>query len=198
MAHSLAPESSMASVGHYQLRKCLGEGGYGQVYEAWDQMLYRLVALKCLNMSTNEPGSDKLIGEARLAASLQHLAFVKIFGFEDDGRSQYIVMELVRGNTLRAHVADCPSDPARALDIVYQVASAMAEAHASGLVHGDLKPGNLMLEPGGAMRILDFGLARHIDPLATQSCSPEDPLGTIAYMAPERLAGRPSSPCTEI
>ncbi|MES2317593.1 MAG: protein kinase [Pseudomonadota bacterium] len=198
MANSLAPDLSMASVGHYQLRKCLGEGGYGQVYEAWDQMLYRSVALKCLNTPSSEPGSDKLIGEARLAASLQHLAFVKIFGFEDDGRSQYIVMELVRGNTLRSHVADCPSNPAHALDIIHQVASAMAEAHASGLIHGDLKPGNLMLEPGGAIRILDFGLARHIDPLATQSCSPEDPLGTIAYMAPERLAGRPSSPGTDI
>lgn len=198
MAHSRAPDPGVASVGHYQLRKCLGEGGFGQVYEAWDELLYRSVALKCLSVAASELGSDKLISEARLAASLQHLAFVKIFGFEDDGQSQYIVMELVRGNTLRSHLAECASNPARALEIVDQVANAMAEAHASGLIHGDLKPGNLMLEPGGAVRILDFGLARHVDPLATQSGSPEDPQGTIAYMAPERLAGRPPTPGTDI
>ncbi len=164
------------------------------MYEAWDRMLYRSVALKCLNIASSEPGREQLIGEARLAASLRHLAFVKIFGFEDDGRSQSIVMELVRGNTFRSHVAECTSDPSRALGIIDQVAAAMAEAHASGLIHGDLKPGNLMLEPGGAVRILDFGLARHIDPLATQSAAPEDPQGTIAHTAPERLAGRPLPP----
>ncbi len=197
MDHALAPDSRVDRVGHYQLRKCLGGGGYGQVYEAWDQLLHRSVALKCLNRTTRQAGSAQLIGEARLAASLQHLAFVKIFGYEDDGQSQYIVMELVRGNTLGDNVDDV-SSPSCALDIIAQVAAAMAEAHASNLVHGDLKPGNLMLEPGGAVRILDFGLARHIDPLATQSGLPEDPQGTIAYMAPERLAGRPPSAATDI
>lgn len=198
MAHSLAPDNSVASVGHYELRKCLGEGGFGQVYEAWDQLLYRSVALKCLNVPSAEPGRDKLIGEARLAASLQHLAFVRIFGFEDDGKSQYIVMELVRGNTLRSHAAELALDPDRALDVVGQVAAAMVEAHAAGLIHGDLKPGNLMLEPAGSVRILDFGLARHIDPLATQSGALEDPQGTIAYMAPERLAGRAPGAASDI
>lgn len=198
MAQSLASDFSLGNVGHYQLRKCLGQGGYGQVYEAWDQMLYRSVALKCLTIAPSGLGSDKLIQEARLAASLQHLAFVKIFGFEEDGQSQYIVMELVRGHTLRSHLADFAADPDRTLDAVAQVAAAMAEAHASGLIHGDLKPGNLMLEPGGAVRILDFGLSRHIDPLATQSGTPEDPRGTIAYMAPERLTGRAPNQGTDI
>lgn len=198
MAQTLAPDSNLGNVGHYELRQSLGEGGYGQVYEAWDQMLYRSVALKCLHVADGVSGRDQLIREARLAASLQHPAFVKIFDFEDDDKSQYIVMELVRGSTLRSRATDCASDPTLALDVVDQVAAAMAEAHASGLIHGDLKPGNLMLEASGSVRILDFGLARHIDPLATQSGTPEDPQGTIAYMAPERLAGRPPGPATDI
>lgn len=195
MPHSLDSDSTV-TVGHYELRKCLGSGGFGQVYEAWDQLLYRPVALKCLSVA---PGSgDKLISEARLAASLQHLAFVKVFGFEDDGRFQYIVMELVRGATLRHHVAEVALDPKRALDITGRIAAAMVEAHESGLIHGDLKPGNLMLEPGGAVRILDFGLARHIDPMATESGPIGDPQGTIAYMAPERLAGHAPTASSDI
>jgi serine/threonine-protein kinase len=198
MTPSLASNDSVSSIGPYALRRCLGEGGDGQVYEAWDELLHRHVALKCLAIGGGQAGSERLIREARLAASLHHPAFVKIYGFEDDGRAQFIVMELVRGDTLRGAAADCTAEPSRALDIADQVAAAMAEAHAAGLVHGDLKPGNLMLEPGGAVRILDFGLARHIDPLATQTGVPEDPQGTIAYMAPERLAGRPPSAATDI
>lgn len=201
MTPSLAPEPTLASFGHYELRQCLGAGGHGRVYEAWDGLLHRSVALKCLARDGGATGGAMLIGEARLAASLSHPGFVKIFGFEDDGCAQYIVMELVRGTTLRGEAADCTDDPARALRIVDQVAAAMAEAHATGLVHGDLKPGNLMLEPGGTVRILDFGLARHIDPLATQTGTLQDGdhlQGTIAYMAPERLAGLPSSAATDI
>lgn len=198
MVQTLVPTSNFTRVGHYELRHCLGEGGYGKVYEAWDQILYRSVALKCLNLADSVSGRDQLIQEARLAASLQHQAFVKIFGYEDAGKSQYIVMELVRGSTLRNGAIGCKSDSAVALDIVDQVAAAMSQAHASGLIHGDLKPGNLMIEANGSVRILDFGLARLFDPLATQSGAPEDPQGTIAYMAPERLAGRPPSPATDI
>jgi serine/threonine-protein kinase len=186
------------SIGHYELRKCLGEGGFGQVYEAWDQMLCRSVALKFLTAPPGQCRRDQLVAEARLAASLQHLAFVKIFGVEGDGRAQYIIMELVRGETLRAHAAQFTSDPAGALDIIDQVAAAMIEAHAANLVHGDIKPANLMREAAGGVRILDFGLARQVDPNATQSGMPEDPQGTIAYMAPERLAGRAPTPASDI
>jgi Flp pilus assembly protein TadD len=186
-----------SSIGNYTLRKRLGEGGFGWVYEARDELLQREVALKCLAARGTAHG-EQLIREARVAASLHHPAFVKVFGFEDDGQTQFIVMELVRGHTLHEHVAACVADPARALDVVEQVAAAMAQAHAATLIHGDLKPGNLMVEPGGAVRILDFGLARHVDPLATQADAPEDPLGTLAYMAPERLAGLPPSAASDI
>lgn len=194
--HTAAHELAL-QLGHYRLGKSLGEGGYGHVYEAWDLKLQRSVAIKRLKMAPAS-GQSELINEARHAASLEHDAFVKIFTYEDDGHTQSIVMELVRGHTLGRCLPDLGKHPDQVLDIVAQIAAAMAEAHAAGMVHGDLKPSNLMLEADGTVRILDFGLARLADPLATQSLTPTAPLGTIAYMAPERLSGSPLQASSDI
>ncbi|MDN2677278.1 MULTISPECIES: serine/threonine-protein kinase [Janthinobacterium] len=176
--------------GHYEVRRLLGEGGFGHVFEAWDAKLCRSVALKRLKPQADVLHPEKLINEARLAASLKHAAFVRIFAIEGQGTSQSIVMELVEGQTLGQFMHSGKADLQGALDIAYQIADAMDEAHAMDLVHGDLKPSNLMLEADGKVRILDFGLARHIDPQATQTTTLCDLQGTIAYMAPERLMGR--------
>ncbi|PHV30894.1 hypothetical protein CSQ94_23775 [Janthinobacterium sp. BJB312] len=176
--------------GHYEVRRLLGEGGFGHVFEAWDAKLCRSVALKRLKPQADVLHPEKLINEARLAASLKHAAFVRIFAIEGQGTSQSIVMELVEGQTLGQFMHSGKADLQAALDIAYQIADAMDEAHAMDLVHGDLKPSNLMLEASGKVRILDFGLARHIDPQATQTTTLCDLQGTIAYMAPERLMGR--------
>ncbi|MDO8072588.1 protein kinase [Janthinobacterium sp. SUN176] len=176
--------------GHYEVRRLLGEGGFGHVFEAWDAKLCRSVALKRLKPQADVLHPEKLINEARLAASLRHAAFVRIFAIEGQGTSQSIVMELVEGQTLGQFMHGGKADLQGALDIAYQIADAMDEAHAMDLVHGDLKPSNLMLEADGKVRILDFGLARHIDPQATQTTTLCDLQGTIAYMAPERLMGR--------
>ncbi|PLY40059.1 hypothetical protein CSZ94_23065 [Janthinobacterium sp. ROICE36] len=176
--------------GHYEVRRLLGEGGFGHVFEAWDAKLCRSVALKRLKPQADVLHPEKLINEARLAASLKHAAFVRIFAIEGQGTSQSIVMELVEGQTLGQFMHGGKADLQAALDIAYQIADAMDEAHAMDLVHGDLKPSNLMLEAHGKVRILDFGLARHIDPQATQTTTLCDLQGTIAYMAPERLMGR--------
>ena len=176
--------------GHYEVRRLLGEGGFGHVFEAWDAKLCRSVALKRLKPQADVLHPEKLINEARLAASLRHAAFVRIFAIEGQGTSQSIVMELVEGQTLGQFMHSGKADLQAALDIAYQIADAMDEAHAMDLVHGDLKPSNLMLEADGKVRILDFGLARHIDPQATQTTTLCDLQGTIAYMAPERLMGR--------
>jgi len=180
---------SAAVLGHYQLRNRLGEGGFGEVFEAWDNKLHRRVAIKRLKNLTGVADPASLVKEARLAASLQHAAFVKVHAIEEEDDSQSIVMELVPGVTLKELIRTQPPDETRALDIVRQIAEAMSEAHASGLIHGDLKPSNLILEPAGKVRILDFGLASQSDPQATSSLSQTDPQGTIAYMAPERLHG---------
>jgi eukaryotic-like serine/threonine-protein kinase len=176
--------------GHYAFRALLGEGGHGQVYEAWDSRLQRAVAIKRVRQEAVAGGAD-LVREARMAASLHHPAFVKVHAVEEAGGSQFIVMELVPGRTLKQVLADGAPDPATALDWVSQVADAMRHAHASGLVHGDLKPSNLIVEPGGKVRILDFGLALRQDVLATTTVTESGPQGTIAYMAPERLLGAP-------
>ncbi len=186
-----------ALLGHYQVRAFLGAGGFGDVFEAWDTLLCRSVALKRLRTDTG-PHDDRLIREARLAASLRHPAFIKIFALHQDAKGQSIVMELVPGATLRDHAAQEWLEPGRATAIVGEVADAMMEAHASGLVHGDLKPSNLMVEPSGAIRILDFGLARQVDPFATQSVIAQEPQGTVAYMAPERLQGHPPDQAGDI
>jgi serine/threonine-protein kinase len=189
---------------HYELRARLGEGGFGVVYEAWDTRLHRSVAIKTIRHGGT--ASADLVREARLAASLSHPAFVKVYAIEDDGISQFIVMELVNGRTLTRILREGAVTLATALDWAGQVAEALRDAHASGLVHGDIKPSNLMVEPDGRMRILDFGLALRQDALATETVSlgevaaagQTDPQGTIAYMAPERLQGATPDPRADV
>ncbi len=188
---SPSPAITPTQFKHYLIGQHLGEGGFGRVFEAWDNKLRRSVAIKQLKNFADAAPAANLIKEAQLAASLQHAAFVKIYALEDDDDCHSIVMELVRGQTLKQLLASTPPDQASALDMVRQVAQAMQEAHDAGLIHGDLKPSNLMVEPSGIVRILDFGLAVQGDADATTSVLQTDPQGTIAYMAPERLLGAP-------
>lgn len=175
---------------HYRLGRQLGAGGFGEVREAWDEHLQRKVAIKRLKAARELGHPDVLLREARLAASLAHPAFVKIHAIEEDGSSHAIVMELIAGATLRELIARGQVDPATASGLVGQAAAAMAAAHACGLVHGDLKPSNMMVDDGGRLRILDLGLAFHDDPQATTSVMQLEQQGTIAYMAPECLLGQ--------
>jgi serine/threonine-protein kinase len=193
----MAPPT-LPRTGHYQLRHSLGEGGFGQVFEAWDEKLRRSVAIKRLKHDSGLQHGGDLTREAQLAASLRHTAFVKIYALEEDQDSQSIVMELVPGQTLRQLLNQQQPDLAQVLAMVAQVAEAMREAHEANLVHGDLKPSNLMQEPSGTVRILDFGLACQSDPDATASVARPDAQGTIAYMAPERLLGAALSPQSDI
>ena len=178
---------------HYALRGRLGEGGFGEVYEAWDSKLCRSVAIKCIKRAHGAAAATALLREARAGASLHHAAFVKVHAIEDTGATQSIVMELVPGRTLKEALLAGPISVPTALDWTRQVADAMGHAHAHHLVHGDLKPTNLMIEPAGNVRVLDFGLALSIDVLATVTLPPATLQGTIAYMAPERLLGAPPS-----
>jgi serine/threonine-protein kinase len=197
-ARPQAPLADESNTDHYRIRGLLGEGGFGQVFEAWDEQLCRAVALKRLRGAGSAAQAEALLAEARHAASLRHSAFVRIFALAGQGAHRSIVMELVQGRTLRQFLQQSPPSHAVGLDIAAQVAEAMAEAHDAGLVHGDLKPSNLMIEADGKVRILDFGLARHIDVLATQSATPADVQGTFAYMAPERLLGHGLHPACDI
>ena len=176
-------------LGHYKLLRILGEGGFGQVVEAYDTRLQRPVAIKRLKPQLLSARPADLLDEARLAASLRHPAFVRIFSIDGDTSELSIIMEYVDGHTLRELIAEGPLPLPRLLSIVAQVAEAMAEAHAAHLIHGDLKPSNLMLDGAGAVRILDFGLARRIDPDATEVAPVDQSPGTVAYLAPELMLG---------
>ncbi len=174
---------------HYEIRNRLGEGGFGVVYEAWDGKLCRNVAVKFTKHVAHGQSDTSLLREARMAASLHHAAFVKVHAAEEGDAGMVIVMELVHGRTLKEVIAEGPLEVNAACDWLVQLVEAMGEAHASGLIHGDLKPSNLMIEPGGRLRILDFGLAQRQDMLMTTSFQDHGPQGTLVYMAPERLLG---------
>jgi tetratricopeptide (TPR) repeat protein/predicted Ser/Thr protein kinase len=195
MEQQLQVESDVASpaaapaLGHYQVVRKLGEGGFGEVYQAWDARLERHVAIKRLKSPTQSARPGHLLDEARLAASLRHPAFVRIFSIDGDAGAHSIVMEYIEGSTLRQLAQGRPMPEAEVLGLVRQVAAAMEEAHAAKLIHGDIKPSNLMLDASGAVRILDFGLASRIDPDATESTSFDQTEGTVAYLAPELLLG---------
>lgn len=176
--------------GRYELRGILGSGGAGVVYEAWDTVLGRALAIKQLPIP---PGSsDTWLREAQFNASLRHPGFVVIFEVWSDGTHGNIAMELVRGRTLSALLAEGKIDQRHAGKILAQACDTLHTAHAAGVVHGDVKPSNMMLDDQGRLRILDFGIAQSLDPQRTL----EDPhshgaSGTLAYMAPEQLLGAP-------
>lgn len=201
--HVISPSDNEAPTAaerfrHYRLDQRLGAGGFGEVREAWDEQLQRRVAIKRLTSTTMAGHPASLLREARLAASLEHPAFVKIHSIEEDGNGHAIVMELISGITLRELIARGPVDLPVVFDLVGQVAAAMQAAHARGLVHGDLKPSNLMVDEAGRLRILDLGLAFHDDAQATTSVMQLDQQGTIAYMAPECLLGQPPGRLSDV
>jgi serine/threonine-protein kinase len=190
-------------VAHYGLKQRLGRGAMGEVWLAEDTRLHRAVALKMLPAgAASAEASARLLREARVASTLNHPNVAVVYDVgeaEVDGETtRYIAMELVRGRTLTELLADGPLPPQAVLDLARQVAAALAEAHARGIVHRDVKPGNVMLGDDGRVKVLDFGLARFAPPAGEQSATwsgGHDALagaglaGTLAYMSPEQLRG---------
>lgn len=187
-----AQRTGSARFGHYRLESLLGEGGGGRVYAAWDERLAREVAIK---FAVDADGDEAIEREARRLASQTHPLFVGVFALERVDARKALVMERVRGRTLAQRLReDGPLPPQRALEYLVQAAEALERAHRSGWVHGDLKPSNLMLAEDGRLRILDFGAAAPLDPLATASlASASAGAGTLAYLPPERLLGARAS-----
>ena len=197
-ANALRPDGSVTrTIAHYELREPLGEGGFGQVFAAWDTRLQRPVALKFLRSAAGTTG-ENLLREARLGAAVRHPALVAVHDVLLEDGSAVIVMERVFGQTLKVRLAQ-RLPLGEALSLLQQAAECLSSLHGHGLAHGDLKPSNLMLQADGCLRVLDFGLATPLD--ATQSldlAAPGEVMGTPAFMAPERLRGMPPSAASDI
>ena len=197
-------------LGHYRVTRRLGRGGMGVVYEAEDQKLRRSVAIKILPEATRSDlaALERFWREARAASSLNHPGICTIHELNESGDHPFIVMELLEGQSLDKLDRRAMPYP-KLLDFGVQVADALDAAHKKGVLHRDIKPGNIFVSPSGQVKILDFGLAKFEDPdlnLATTLrdegnenvaahvpqqllTSPGSTLGTIAYMSPEQARG---------
>jgi serine/threonine protein kinase len=178
-------------VGPYVIRRELGRGGMGVVYLADDTQLSRRVALKALTPAVaREPGSrERLKLEARAAALLAHPGIATVYALEEIDHELYLACEYVPGEPLRAMLVSGPLPITQVVRIGLQLARALAEAHAHGIVHRDIKPENVVQTPSGVIKVLDFGLARADFAVETKLTQTGMILGTPAYMAPEQALG---------
>jgi len=186
------------TISHYRLLKKLGSGGMGVVYKAQDVVLERFVALKFLPTGRGDHNSRKrLLHEARAASCLDHPNICTIFESDENGDGDlFIAMAFCEGETLREKVARSPLDLDEALELTSQIAAGLAHAHARGVVHRDIKPANLILSSSGQLKIVDFGIAVRADQsrLTREGVA----LGTLSYMSPEQLRGKPVDHRTDL
>ncbi|MDH4063798.1 MAG: serine/threonine-protein kinase [Acidobacteriota bacterium] len=200
-------------LGPYEVIALLGEGGMGQVWRARDTQLDRDVALKLLpDAFISDPERlARFQREAKTLAALNHPNIAQIYGLERTDGQQALVMELVEGDDLSQRIARGPLPLDEALTIATQIAEALEAAHEQGIIHRDLKPANIKVRADGTVKVLDFGLAKAIEPTAsspdvTQSPTITSPaqtmqgviLGTAAYMSPEQARGKPVDKRTDI
>jgi len=195
----MRPSGGITFGGRYQLSTRVAIGGMGEVWEATDLVIGRTVAIKILKDEyLGDPGFlERFRAEARHAALVNHEGIANVFDYGEEEGSAYLVMELVPGeamSTVLERDRVLPTD--KVLDIVAQTASALQAAHAAGLVHRDIKPGNLLVTPDGRVKITDFGIARIADQVPLTATG--QVMGTVQYLSPEQASGHPASPSTDI
>jgi serine/threonine protein kinase len=206
MSSSLSPGTTL---GRYEIRSQLGVGGMGEVYLAEDKKLERRVALKILpaELASQRDRMERFVREAKSAAALSHPNIAQIFEIGEHNNTHFIAMELVDGVTLREKIHQERTELKKLLRVLQHVAEGLAKAHAAGIVHRDLKPDNVMITHDGYAKILDFGLAKLVEPQqspATMSDGAKSVatailpqhskagmiLGTVGYMSPEQAQGK--------
>jgi len=190
------------TVSHYRVTGKLGTGGMGIVYEADDIRLPRKVALKFLpdELADDADAVRRFAREAATIALISHPHICTIYEVDTHDGRQFIAMERIDGANLKTYMAREEMDTSRIIDVAMQITGALAAAHAKGIVHRDIKPGNVMVSGDGHVKVLDFGLARQFKMPGTNetglegSTIPGRPLGTANYMAPERILQLPLDP----
>jgi len=184
----------------YRLDGRIAAGGMGEVWRATDLVLERPVAVKLLRPGYNEHQDNlaRFRAEARHAGSLSHPGITQVYDYRETNPPYppYLVMELVDGPSLARLLDGGPVDARRTMDLIAQAAAALQAAHAAGLVHRDIKPGNLLVSRSGLLKITDFGIS-HVAGSATLTV-PGTLIGTPAYLAPERSAGAPAMPAADL
>ncbi|MEP6921487.1 MAG: protein kinase [bacterium] len=203
--NSFSPNTILS---HYRIVSKIGAGGMGEVYLAQDTKLDRKVALKILpaDVASNRDRMERFIREAKSAAALSHPNIAQIFEIGEHDGTHYIAMEFIDGVTLREKIYYENSELRRLLRYLQHVAEGLAKAHASGIVHRDLKPDNIMITRDGHAKVLDFGLAKLVEPdrsasnsgdhqnattaIMTHPSTPGVIMGTVGYMSPEQAEGK--------
>jgi serine/threonine protein kinase len=196
---------------HYRIISKLGAGGMGEVYLAEDTRLDRKVALKILpaEFASDSGRMLRFVQEAKTASALNHPNIITIYEIGEANGVQFIASELIKGETLRQRMLSGPMSIRKTLEIATQIAGALSAAHEAGIIHRDIKPENIMLRPDGYVKVLDFGLAKPVEPetpstdtqaptIARVNTEPGLLLGTLAYMSPEQARGKGVDARTDI
>jgi serine/threonine-protein kinase len=205
VSETQAPETHAGPLlaGRYRLDRLIASGGMAQVWEATDEVLSRRVAVKLLHphLAADAVFVARFRREAVAAARLVHPSIVAIYDTYSDDQTEAIVMELVRGRTLRQELDERPEhvlDPVEAAAVVAQVAEALDVAHKAGVVHRDVKPGNVLLSEDGRVMVTDFGIAKALQESEGDLTITGTTLGTVKYLAPEQVEGGPVDARTDV
>ncbi|HEX7201639.1 MAG TPA: protein kinase, partial [Arthrobacter sp.] len=195
----MRPTTGITLGGRFQLTTRIAIGGMGEVWKAKDLVLGRIVAIKVLKEEyTGDPGFlQRFRAEARHTALLNHVGIANVFDYGEEEGSAYLVMELVPGQPLSSIIEhEQVLSPDRTLSIIAQTARALSVAHAQGLVHRDIKPGNLLITPEGRVKVTDFGIARLADQVPLTQTG--QVMGTAQYLAPEQATGQTATGSSDI
>ena len=195
----MKPAMGQTYGGRYRLETRIAVGGMGEVWQAQDERILRKVAIKILKEEyLGDPGFiARFRSEAKSAALVEHEGIANVYDYGEDTGSAYLVMELVPGEALsRILEREKKLDQEKVLDIIAQTSRALAAAHARGLVHRDIKPGNLLITPDGQVKITDFGIARVGDQVPLTKTG--QVMGTVQYLAPEQATGKTSTYATDL
>ena len=195
--HRLRPGLVLSD--RYRLSRHLASGGMGQVWEGFDDILQRRVAIKIMHPHTQAEFVlvERFREEARFGAQLVHPNIVTVYDFGEHEGLAYLVMEIVDGPTLADMLATRGQfDPTAVRDVLLQLASALEVAHGVGIIHRDLKPANVLMGPDGSVKLMDFGIARSVDGGVLTATG--QVLGTAQYLSPEQAMGGPVGPATDV